>query len=242
MPGLLPCLILLTNAVIALKLPGPCPKVPPTHLQKTITSTHLVFVIPFSLTTPSFLFRAFNASQHPGLHIHAADIHVIQGLGMAFETYSVQSEKLKPENVTFTFKTTLRDLVGEKLLCPLPIIEDVRLWFENGHIFVWSCVEGGNSKDHDEAILIGSDDFYVLKKDLIKSSLEKFVSPELFSIIFSNETANSHKKHLYTCPSNINKIQTFLTVSAVFAFVILAAFGGYFYLKRQTKGKEDVEE
>lgn len=116
--------------------------------------------------------------------------------------------------------------ISQKLLCPVHIIEEVRLWFEEENLFVWSCVEGGHgSRDHDEAILVALGDT-LPKKDLLKSGIDKFVSQELLSIILSDRTSvDLDHQFNYTCPSNPHYIV--LIVIAVFAFVILGVCCNY---------------
>lgn len=165
MLGTLLLLLGCTSTVSGIKLRGACPVVPPS-ITLSQWSTTVLYSIPFSKDTPSYLFREITKSPIGTHKIRIMRTRVLQ-------QHHIIKEQLSPtdsvhnicrgtgyfSNDSFHLESTIGMASdNQSLPCFPPIQEDIRVWVEGCYIFIWSCVDSKDDDWRDEALIIVSID------------------------------------------------------------------------------------
>lgn len=157
-------LLLLAIPVSAVKLPGGCPTVPRTHYifgSFVVAPSEIARGVPFSDQNASHLFKDVHSypSHAFGMGIEIGMGHTQIDLYNVNDNYSLLARSVGndyngQESVTLRSAIYQRTSHGLVLsMCHSIITEDVRLWFGQSTLLIWSCVSL-NSADHEEALLV----------------------------------------------------------------------------------------
>lgn len=148
----------------AVKLPGKCPLVPPTHsLLNHTGSPEIVLSIPFAPGTPTYLFRRLNETfvGVPMFGITEDNGTGALKLGNMFQEVSYVSLNatviVGQSNESLLINGSIRVETGRDTWpkeCHRPIQEEIRVWFEDQFVILWSCVDIHETEEHDEAAVL----------------------------------------------------------------------------------------
>lgn len=159
--------------VHGIKLPGSCPKVPPTHNLNIYGDYGLslkVYVsLPFPPERPSNLFKEIKS---PELRMRFQTVYIINDDYQAitrqytielyhgdFKYFSESIIDLDTRNETYTVQSVIikrsdRD-VSIPSKCHKTTTENIRIWFEGCYVIIWSCEDKSETdNEHDEALLL----------------------------------------------------------------------------------------
>lgn len=144
------------SAVQAIELPGHCPLVPPTHFPRYFReSSEIVLGFPFSIERPSHIFKPFDSINLVGFFSFSISENSPDTFKITYE----DSKFVVRGNLT-TYETTkdqslwLTSHLKESLIaCEGVLTEDIRMWFEDDLLIIWSCTNNVTGDTHDEAAL-----------------------------------------------------------------------------------------
>lgn len=218
-------------SVSGIKLPGRCPKAPPSHYLDQGTRS-VIYSVPFTMENPSYLFREIYAITDFTIHFERS-----LNIGEHFIIKSITSN-VSISNKCTSFAKRGNDSIGiisaisidnhqlnDSLECQQLIEEDIRVWYDDKYIFIWSCVENEASHDRDEAVIICAFDKTILTNitvdpqkmtKVLQNVAMKYVSEALAKEILypSNLWISANKELLFVCPVEKQDL-----------FVIIAIFG-----------------
>lgn len=151
----------------ALKLPGPCPTVPPTqftipHKDTWRRNPEILTVVPFSAETPSYFFYDLKGVYDPLLFLETRsnDSDFLENFRLVKIGSRSFLEAVVDKEVTDKDSITLRSTIYNfnnpvsVATCHPELQEEIRMWVEKKFIIIWSCV--GDEEEHDEAVMFGT--------------------------------------------------------------------------------------
>lgn len=195
-----------------IKLPGPCPKVPPTSREKGPLSQKLRASIRFSDDTPS---HVFNVRCGTWFLIGNSADSPPEALEMTYTDYFIPGTFEDNGNESYILRTSVRDKILRKLLCSETMVEEVRLWQDGDMSFLWSCVNSKNGLEHDAALLVTN--VAEVAEETVLKACRKFVSVEMVEHLTFNVTINNEAP--FHCPGR-QKIQ-YIFVGTVSVLLIV---------------------
>lgn len=161
MTPLFQTLILLCSVVNGLKMPGSCPITPKTHIisYDFAHEIQVVFGAPFSSQHPSHLFKEINTTHttNAGIEIEHEDTdgtYNLKDINIKNVIMSTSVATLDESKKFFNLNTTVNKL-GKPLKCHKQTNEQVKIWYDDCFLIIWSCVENSES-EHEEALLLGA--------------------------------------------------------------------------------------
>lgn len=201
-------LVLLT----ALKLPGPCPSVPPmTHdinIKDALSNAEILHIVPFTVHN-STLFYGTNASVLPGITLQIARPHRNRGpvkdfpirnqIDYVIVVCELNEARTQPNQSAF-LQTNIEQLHDDRSrksvnlsVCPTHTNDEVRLWSDGGFLIIWSCVDDLETGNHDEAVLTSYDQMDLLlnlppaeyndRMQTLKTFAESYISQDMLQAI-----------------------------------------------------------
>lgn len=162
-------IIFYTSVLSAVKLPGACPKVPPTHsyYDWDILGSQTFLGISFSAENPSHLFKEMNHSTSFGFNIglrvkgylekklritvtYSSNPH--QG---TFEGYGVLDSSNQSISLdTLVYEINIINSKDYPMKCITPIKENIRVWVDGDFVIIYSCINSTKTNHHDEAVIL----------------------------------------------------------------------------------------
>lgn len=184
-------LVLLT----ALKLPGPCPSVPPmTHdinIKDALSNAEILHIVPFTVHN-STLFYGTNASVLPGITLQIARPHRNRGPVKDFPfrnqiDYVIVvcelNEARTQQNQSAFLQTNVEQLHDDR----------GRKSVNLSVLIIWSCVDDLETGNHDEAVLTSYDQMDLLlnlppaeyndRMQTLKTFAESYISQDMLQAI-----------------------------------------------------------
>lgn len=155
----------------AIKLPGACPKVPPTHniIHKTMMSVyvHILFTVPFSTETPTYLFNQvpvtefyfefFKKDKFKKDKFSLMSLRQLKVRQLHCSIIETKEEERIVLNSTFfehrNDTTGLGGISLKPVPCLQPIQEEIHMWFDGDFAITWSCVDDLVAGVHEEGVV-----------------------------------------------------------------------------------------
>lgn len=140
-------------------LPGPCPLLEPSDeltKERQFDWRSIISTVPFAARN-SFLFRDISLSNIP--HCHSLSfsgwIFLLKYGGIHASNkcpfFLVQDLRQTADNVSYIFDSEV--LPKRTSNCSL-IQEQIRVWFVNEGVIIWSCEDVDSGNGHDEAVMV----------------------------------------------------------------------------------------
>lgn len=236
----------LVCAVVGIKLPGPCPKALPTHDVEIMTRMYprIIHRVPLSADSPSYLFRDSTPLQFKTYYetsLHKGVYEMVEKSVLANPKHIYHSELMRNPN-SYTVNTTIRyqDDNSTKW-CFEPIIEEIRVYFDAGYAFVWTCLDNEDGTERDEAVVVCTivDPLYsnVTASELrrvipLQAVAGSFMSKEIWNAIVNEtdvktaETGTREESEL-VCPYPVANV----VVVVAILIIVLALLGLIWYIK-----------
>lgn len=159
-------LLILFPISSALKLPGPCPEMPPSNFSNSLPIKTLFAFIPFATDDHSQqgLFGPYRVSDARCLDIryHKDDFtkgyFILTGTGDRPESRKpgVKVSIISVENGTVQATTSIQYGFYEDnpLICRKPVNESFRYWSHDSFNILWACRTTIDAESHDEAVIL----------------------------------------------------------------------------------------
>lgn len=236
-------LLLILRGVIAIKLPGSdCPDVPATHRKNCFLFQLMMYSIPFTVDKPTHFFKSMNKiaiAQDRYIIVFSPDEEAPFAPTLVDKfnpQFRIRSEVVSFDNKSFGLKSDIYEI--NKLVCLKPIFENVHFWCETPFFFIWSCVEGKEGAEHEEALLIMEQDIGKgrSQKEVI-SVARKFLPKDVLGLInFDDhfELNDRPANGFFACAHPPLKWAPFILIAVIILLVVVAASYWYF-----TKREED---
>lgn len=207
MSSLVLILVPIFCAVVAIKLPGPCPTSFPIQDLQSLNwrNPKIIYRIPRSSESKSYLFvemtkTSLNTYLRRTLLVNGSYLLIEDGSHIAAE-YRVSAMVIK-QPTDFTLISTIGNNTENQLQCFKPVHESASIWVDSGYLIIWSCLDSKNKKMRDEGLIVGRESSTVLKPQnetlKLRLILTKYVSYELLHMIdltfpgnLWNDTINS---------------------------------------------------
>lgn len=211
----------------AIKLPGGhCPREPASNWGAFHTNPYNIYSIPFSAEKPTHFFRRLSeANIKDKVFCIEVWFHKDGLLNKIaeFERNDVEARRcvffdsrvIARNNVSYTVESNALGGChkGEKEveLCPTPIYEEVRIWYEGPLTFIWSCAEGENQGEHEESLIIKDDLLFNLSQrnpstqEEVRAAASKYMSRNLVDLIILGKDIDLDdglQEDFYKCPRN----------------------------------------
>lgn len=228
--------ILRVCSIVGVKLHGPCGKALPTHDVELLTNLYpkILYRVPFSAEKPSYLFREPDLTMNNTFYETTNHIRKkvgtftmvergISGKPKAHVMYST----FKKDNNSIVLNTTVRyQDTRSPMLCFLPIVEEVRVYFDNGYALLWSCLDSVDGI-RDEAVIVFTnvDTLYAnpnisrkLNNISVFSIAPKYVSQDVVQILVKDSEVDarnlwkSTKEEQFVCPFEGNKLVVLISI------------------------------
>lgn len=153
--------------VLTLKLLGPCPAAPNTHLPEINVQLYpeTILGIGFSDENPSHVFKEITSKNSHGFEILLQKMEQSYIVNISYTDYNRPPISMlncvgtvEKNNNSISLETEIFETVNEsndivRKKCHKKIRENIRIWIEGDFIIIWSCINGSKSRDHDEAAI-----------------------------------------------------------------------------------------
>lgn len=148
--------------VQGLNFPGKCPIVPQTHFPEETVAMQIVYGTSFPSGRPSYLFRSFNIIQEQYsftfyISNFFQNVCHLESKYMDNTLWCTVRANISTFNVTIDKSLVLTSSwyhTQNLLWLDENITEEVRLWFVDRCVILWSCKNNESDNTHDPALLL----------------------------------------------------------------------------------------
>lgn len=230
-------------AVVAIKLPGPCPTSFPIQDLQSLNwrNPKIIYRIPRSSESKSYLFvkmtkTSLNTYLRRTLLVNGSYLLIEDGSHIAAE-YRVSAMVIK-QTTDFTLISTIGNNTEDQLQCFQPVHESVSIWVDSGYFIIWSCMDSKNKMMRDEGLIVGKDSPTVFEHEAetlnLKQILKKYVSHLLIQKIDLKFPGNlwndtTSKVGPFSCPIDLHDQNRNMWILLVIPILVLGLIANIWY-------------